>query len=450
MPKLWVKNSGTWKQVLRLWVHQNGSWQDVIAGLINQNDVGTQFYPDTVVTTTYSTAGTYSYTVPAGITSIIATVVGAGGGGGSSVFAGDGHGAANGGSGGYYQNQTISVTPGETLTITIGAGGAGGTSGGDGGTGGTTSIYRGASSLYIATGGSGGDGVVGDNNPTMKGYGGSPSGVNGSYTASWMVNRNTPGQGYDGQGQNPTGYGSGGLGGNSVGGAAQGGTGLVGGTGFVQIRSLITVVYGDPTVNTTTGTRSGASYSFTVPLGVYSVTVNGAGGGGGAYAFHDGGYCQHAWAGGPGGGVSNLIIPVSPGDVISGVYGNGGGAGYYNGGQGGPGSATTIYKNGSLVATCGAGGQNSGGTPSAGTTTITGGYSGTATTGTVQSTWLDGCDGGYPSGTHYDPWSWVLGGSPSYPQSVLGTVAKQAPAALGSNYQRAGMPQVCGWVSITY
>lgn len=206
------------------------------------------------------------------------------------------------------------------------------------------------------------------------------------------------------------------------------------------------VVYGDTTVNRNISARSGAAYSWTVPTGVKSLTVAAAGGGGGAYAYHDGGYCQHAWAGAPGGGVENLIIPVNPGDVISGVYGNAGGKAYYNGGTGASGSATTIYKNGSLVATCGAGGNATTSTP--GTSTITGGYSGTTRTGTRQTSWLDGCDGGYPSEDHYDPWSWVLGGS--YSQSVLGTVAVQAPSSLGTNYQRAGMGQVCGWVSITW
>jgi hypothetical protein len=211
------------------------------------------------------------------------------------------------------------------------------------------------------------------------------------------------------------------------------------------------VVYGDTTVNRNDASRAGAAYSWTVPTGVHSVTVDAAGGGGGAYAYHDGGYCQHAWAGAPGGGVENLIIPVTPGDVISGVYGNGGGASSYSGVRGGDGSATTVLKNGSLVATCNSGGNATDARPpSVGTSTIAGGYTGTTRTGTSQTNWVSGCDGGYPSEDHYDPWSWVLGGSPSYPQSVLGTVAKQAPSGLGTNYQRAGMPQVCGWVSITW
>jgi hypothetical protein len=211
------------------------------------------------------------------------------------------------------------------------------------------------------------------------------------------------------------------------------------------------VVFGDTTVNRNDASRSGAAYSWVVPTGVTSVSVNASGGGGGAYAYHDGGYCQHAWAGGPGGGVQSLVIPVTAGDVISGVYGNGGGSSSYNGVRGGDGSATTILKNGGLVATCGAGGNATDARPpTPGTTTITPGYSGIATTGTSQTNWVSGCDGGYPPQDHYDPWSWVFGGDPGYPQSVLGTVAVQAPSILGTDFGRAGMPQVCGWVSITW
>lgn len=431
MPKLYVKTGGAWKQVLRLWVKQSGAWKDVVAGLVEQGGVGKQFYPDSVVTTTYGTPGTYSWTVPNGVTSVAATIVGAGGGGGGQFFDGSvGSGGGGGGSGGYYANQIISVTPGQVISIVVGAGGNGS---------GYNSVARGdsgGSSSFGATTATGGQGgTCAFYPPGQGGVGGSPNGVAG---ANGGFGSFSGGAG----GNNITGYGKGGNGGgNSAGGK--------GANGFVQVRSLITIAYGDTIVNTSTGTRSGQAYSFTVPLGVYSVVVNAAGGGGGAYAYHDGGYCQHAWAGGPGGGVSDLIIPVVPGDVISGVYGSAGGSGYYNGGIGGPGSATTINKNGSLVATCGPGGQNTGGgAPSPGTSTITSGYSGTTTVGTVQTSWLNGCDGGYPSANHYDPWSWVFGGS--YPQSVLGTVAKQAPPALGTSYQRAGMPQVCGFVSITY
>lgn len=207
------------------------------------------------------------------------------------------------------------------------------------------------------------------------------------------------------------------------------------------------VVYGDTTVNRSTSTRSGAAYSWTVPIGVHSVTVKAVGGGGPGYAYHDGGYCQHAWAGSPGGGAI-VTLPVVPGDVISGVYGDAGGSGYYNGGQGGAGSATTVYLNATLIATCGAGGGGSGTPGALGTATLTMGYGGTTHTGLAQSVWLNACDGSYPYENHYDPWSWVLGGA--YGQYVLGSVPFEAPSDLGANYERAGMPQVCGWVSLTW
>jgi hypothetical protein len=164
---------------------------------------------------TLTVPGTVDWTVPTGVTLIYATVVGAGGGGGSSTLSGDAHGGANGGSGGYYQTQPIIVSPTEVLTFTVGSGGAAGTNitvhGSDGG---SSIIARAGTPVFTATGGNGGKGCVGDNAPLSGGLGGTPGGVDGSYQASWMVNRNTPGKGYDGKGKNPTGYGDGGLGGN--------------------------------------------------------------------------------------------------------------------------------------------------------------------------------------------------------------------------------------------
>jgi hypothetical protein len=190
---------------------------------------------------TYPTAGTFDYLVPAGIISVTVTVVAGGGGGGGSIFSGDGHGGANGGSGGFYSNQTIAVTPGETLSIVVGDGGAGNTGGaGTQGTrGGSSSISRGGTPLFTATGGFGGNGVTGDNapgntNPPNGSVGGSPGGVAGSHTATWMVNRNTAGQALDGKGTNGTGYGTGGLGEQYSGSPLA----TKGGVGFVSITPL--------------------------------------------------------------------------------------------------------------------------------------------------------------------------------------------------------------------
>ncbi|MCM2323003.1 MAG: hypothetical protein NDJ90_07040, partial [Oligoflexia bacterium] len=90
---------------------------------------------------TYSTPGTHSYTVPPDATSIDVESWGAGAGGGTQSA------QANGGGGGGYSKKTVSVTPNETLTIVVGAGGSTGVNGQD------SSLKRGATVLATATGG---------------------------------------------------------------------------------------------------------------------------------------------------------------------------------------------------------------------------------------------------------------------------------------------------------
>lgn len=57
-----------------------------------------------------------TWTVPAGVTQITIHGIGGGGGGGNAHY-----GAAGGGGGGAYDENTISVTPGQVLYITVGA-----------------------------------------------------------------------------------------------------------------------------------------------------------------------------------------------------------------------------------------------------------------------------------------------------------------------------------------
>lgn len=90
---------------------------------------------------TYSTPGTYSYTVPPDATSIEVESWGAGAGGGTQSA------QANGGGGGGYSRKALTVTPNETLTIVVGAGGSTGVNGQD------SSVKRGATVLATATGG---------------------------------------------------------------------------------------------------------------------------------------------------------------------------------------------------------------------------------------------------------------------------------------------------------
>lgn len=100
---------------------------------------------------TYTTPGTYTWTVPAGVYSITVGAVGAGGGGVQKTGGGTG---GNGGNVVYYNSYT--VTPGETYTVVVGAGGAPG--GVFGTTGGSTYITRPSSNVAIVVAGGGAGG----------------------------------------------------------------------------------------------------------------------------------------------------------------------------------------------------------------------------------------------------------------------------------------------------
>jgi hypothetical protein len=133
----------------------------------------------------YTTPGTYTYVVPPGVTRLQAVCIGGGGSGAST----DGKDANNapppgpqnyagggGGGGGLRYSTDIPVSPGETLTVVVGAGGVAPASHGPlhGNGGGSSSIARGATTLLWAGGGSGGgtDYAYG----AMPGGGGTPFG----------------------------------------------------------------------------------------------------------------------------------------------------------------------------------------------------------------------------------------------------------------------------------
>lgn len=107
---------------------------------------------------TYSTAGTYQWTCPPGVYSIkVECFGGGGGGGGGSNFASTGGGG--GGGGAYASILTVPVTPGNTYTVVVGAGGAGAAQQNPPlqGASGTSSTFTGDSGVQvIAVGGTGG------------------------------------------------------------------------------------------------------------------------------------------------------------------------------------------------------------------------------------------------------------------------------------------------------
>ncbi|CNI72942.1 glycine-rich domain-containing protein [Yersinia intermedia] len=164
----------------------------------------------------FLTAGTFTFTVPDGVTRIRARVVGGGGGAGGS---GAGRTGGGGGGGGYAESW-ITVTPGQVLTIIVGSAGNGGGVSGAGSNGGASSV----SGFLSASGGLGGAG---------GGVGTGGGGIGGVGTGGQF---NTTGSdGVDGTNHSDTSgaAGAAGSGGGSVlGGMTRSGTGSLNATGI--------------------------------------------------------------------------------------------------------------------------------------------------------------------------------------------------------------------------
>ncbi len=150
-----------------------------------------------------------SATVGANVDSVKAWAIGGGGGGGGSTAA-DGVSGGAGGAGGtaWY---TTSVTPGQTISYSLGSAGVGGVGASNGGSGGNTSITIAGTTLYGNGGGGGG-------------YNNDVNGAGGSYSGG--TNGATGGIG-DGAAGDQGGGGGGGIG--SVPGGSQ--SASIGGTG---------------------------------------------------------------------------------------------------------------------------------------------------------------------------------------------------------------------------
>jgi hypothetical protein len=95
-------------------------------------------YSQSITTVTQTSPGTYTFTVPAGVTSLNVQCWGGGGGGNGSVPPPPGGGG--GGGGGYAGNPSYAVSPGQVITYVVGAGGAGGAPGFTGSDG-TNSVF---------------------------------------------------------------------------------------------------------------------------------------------------------------------------------------------------------------------------------------------------------------------------------------------------------------------
>lgn len=200
-------------------------------------------------TQTFTSNGTF--VVPVNVTVIQGLLYGGGAGGGGGAYNNPPGASAGGGggSGGGFTDQTINVTPGETLTIVIGGGGgagAGGVSanGAAGGNGGDTSVsssVTGGRVLFARGGGAGGGGVISGGIPGVGGTAGagflaadifstaraaggagggqSTAGAGGSvslYFFNTSTSGGSTGSGFGGGGGGGAGKGAGGNGGNGA------------------------------------------------------------------------------------------------------------------------------------------------------------------------------------------------------------------------------------------
>jgi hypothetical protein len=213
---------------------------------------------------TYSTAGTYSWTCPTGITAIQVQCWGggAGGGGGNETSGGE-----SGGGGEYAAEPSFAVTPGNVYTIVVGGGGSGGATGVPGTNGGTSSFSNingsgqgvvangGVAGLYgtAGVGGSGSSNTIhfdGGNGVAVTGNEGGCGG-GGSASAAGEGNAGSGSTGTSGAsgGSALAGGGAGGAGGNTSsngvsGGAPGGGGGGAGNDGTETFMNIYQCTHG--------------------------------------------------------------------------------------------------------------------------------------------------------------------------------------------------------------
>jgi len=166
---------------------------------------------DSAVTVTYTSSG--NFVVPAGVTSIMVEAWGGGGGGGGR--ANSGSGGAGGGGGGAYARDTVTVVPGNTYSVTVGAGGPGGPAGDNPGSPGGDSYFDAGANVLAKGASGGGGGPIG------------AFGARGTAAASVGAFRYNGGNGAAGTATD-SGGGGGGAGSTGAGQAASGTTGGAG------------------------------------------------------------------------------------------------------------------------------------------------------------------------------------------------------------------------------
>ena len=255
----------------------------------------------------YVTTGTYSWTAPAGVTSVSVVAVGGGGGGGYTWSSG------GGGGGGLGWKNNISVTPGQSYTVVVGQGGQSTSNANN------NSSNLGGNSYFISL-------------ATVAGYGGGRGGpssnaASGGYGGGWTGDGG--GRGGDGAWDGSWNYGGAGAGGyagngaNTYGGSSSGNNAPAGGGGA-----------GGGWYSSTYGVPAGGG------VGIYGQGASGVARG--QYYGGGGGSNGQNGRGGEGSGESGYQT------INGGAFGGGGGGSgtSYGGGWGGGGAVRIIWGSG--------------------------------------------------------------------------------------------------------
>jgi hypothetical protein len=256
---------------------------------------------------TYTTPGSYTWTVPSGVTSITVVAIGGGGAGGNAPNATGGSGAE--------VTSVLAVQAGDTVAIYVGGGGGSGLEGGGGG--GLTYVGDGPSNFIIAGGGGGGGG-----GPFEDGAGG---------------NAGSPGSSGSGGGGGGGGGGAGSNGSGGSAGSSGGSTSPFGGTAGSLFIDTFTSGSGSGGLGggDESGSTGGTGISSTVGSGGAGGLGFGAGGGGGGYGGGGGGGWGAFGPGSGGGGGGGSTGPNGTTTVNIAPAGGPGAGGALNAGSGG-------------------------------------------------------------------------------------------------------------------
>jgi hypothetical protein len=292
------------------------------------------------VTDVYNVTGDFNFTVPSGVTQVTVLVVGGGGGAGSHIdYGGTATGSGGGGAGGLIYDASYSVTPGEVINITVGAGGISPPVTAGPGQSGEDSVFG----TLVAVGGGGGG-----NRNTDAFDGGSGGG--GGYDTSG--GSGTAGQGFaGGSGTNDHG-GSGGGGAGGIGESGNGNDGRAGGVGLNYIS-----VFGTDVGENGWFAGGGAGGGRDTGIG----GVGGVGGGGDGGANADGNPGLNGTGGGGGGGGDNgnkggdggsgIVIVKYTTTVKSGLIPVGSGSPFFTNASSNPLPTSSLSAGGSEVVT---------------------------------------------------------------------------------------------------